>query len=93
MRILFMATPAFACPSLELLSRKERLVGVITQPPRPSGRRGEINPSPVERLAKRKYLIEMRNIASSEVEMRKNQLELIGNLEKEINKSELEAQQ
>ena len=42
---------------------------------------------------KRKYLIEMRNIASSEVEMRKNQLELIGNLEKEINKSELEAQQ
>ncbi len=56
MRILFMATPAFACPSLELLSQKEKLVGVVTQPPRPSGRGGKINPSPVEKLAKRKNI-------------------------------------
>lgn len=56
MRILFMATPAFACPSLELLSQKEKLVGVVTQFPRPSGRGGKINPSPVERLAKRKNI-------------------------------------
>lgn len=66
MRILFMATPAFACPSLELLSRKERLVGVVTQPPRPSGRGGKINPSPVERLAKRKNIpfYQSRNVNS-----------------------------
>jgi len=65
-RILFMATPAFACPSLQLLSRKERLVGVVTQPPRPSGRGGEINPSPVERLAKRKNIpfYQSRNVNS-----------------------------
>jgi len=65
-RILFMATPAFACPSLELLSRKERLVGVVTQPPRPSGRGGKINPSPVERLAKRKNIpfYQSRNVNS-----------------------------
>lgn len=66
MRILFMATPAFACPSLELLSRKERLVGVVTQPPRPSGRGGKINPCPVERLAKRKNIpfYQSRNVNS-----------------------------
>ena len=66
MRILFMATPAFACPSLELLSRKEKLVGVVTQPPRPSGRGGKINPSPVERLAKRKNIpfYQSRNVNS-----------------------------
>jgi len=65
-RILFMATPAFACPSLELLSRKEKLVGVVTQPPRPSGRGGKINPSPVERLAKRKNIpfYQSRNVNS-----------------------------
>ncbi len=67
MRILFMATPAFACPSLELLSRKERLVGIVTQPPRPSGRGGEIKPSPVEKLAKRKNipLYQTKNINSA----------------------------
>jgi methionyl-tRNA formyltransferase len=61
-----MATPAFACPSLELLSRKERLVGVVTQPPRPSGRGGRINPSSVERLAKRKNIpfYQSRNVNS-----------------------------
>lgn len=64
MRILFMATPAFACPSLELLSQKERLIGVVAQPPRPSGRGGKINPSPVERLAKRKNipLYQVKNV-------------------------------
>ncbi len=66
MRIIFMATPAFACPSLELLSRKGRLVGVVTQPPRPSGRAGEINPSPVQRLARRKNipLYQAKNVNS-----------------------------
>ncbi len=64
MRILFMATPAFACPSLELLSQKEKLVGVVTQSPRPSGRGGKINPSPAERLAKRNNipLYQVKNV-------------------------------
>lgn len=67
MRILFMATPAFACPSLELLSRKEKLVGVVTQPPRPSGRGGGINFSPVQKLAERKNipLYQTKNVNSS----------------------------
>lgn len=67
MRILFMATPAFACPSLELLSRKEKLVGVVTQLPRPSGRGGKINFSPVQKLAERKNipLYQTKNVNSS----------------------------
>lgn len=62
-----MATPAFACPSLELLSRKEKLVGVVTQPPRPSGRGGKINFSPVQKLAERKNipLYQTKNVNSS----------------------------
>ena len=64
MRILFMATPVFACPSLELLSQKEKLIGVVTQSPRPSGRGGKINPSSAERLAKRKNipLYQVKNV-------------------------------
>jgi len=38
MRILFLGTPEFACPSLESLNEREEIVGVITQPDRPSGR-------------------------------------------------------
>jgi methionyl-tRNA formyltransferase len=38
-RILFMGTPAFACPTLEtLLRRPEPVVGVVCQPDRPRGR-------------------------------------------------------
>lgn len=53
LRVLFMGTPAFAIPSLEaLLGSSHRLVGVVTQPPRPAGRGRRLKPSPVKELAR-----------------------------------------
>jgi len=59
-----MGTPAFACPSLEILSKKEKLVGVVTQPSRPAGRGKKIVSSPIKELAEKKNipLYEVENI-------------------------------
>lgn len=51
-RIIFMGTPEFACPSLSALAAAgEDIVGVITQPDRPSGRGRKMMPPPVKLLA------------------------------------------
>ena len=66
-RIFLLATPAFACPYLEGLSQKEKVVGVVTQPPRPSGRGRRITSSPVKKLAEKKNIpvYEARDVNSS----------------------------
>ncbi len=58
LRIVFMGTPAFAVPSLRALldlgtvaGRPARVVAVVTQPDRPAGRGGRVQPSPVKQLA------------------------------------------
>ena len=52
MRILFMGTSAFAIPALRtLITEKFQLIGVVTQPDRPSGRGRQLNPPPVKSLA------------------------------------------
>ena len=52
MRILFMGTSEFAVPALkELISHKFHLIGVVTQPDRPSGRGKRLTPSPVKVVA------------------------------------------
>lgn len=52
LKIVFMGTPAFAVPSLEALVRlPHRVVGVFTQPDRPSGRGQSPAESPVKRMA------------------------------------------
>jgi len=52
LRILFLGTAEFACPSLEaLLASPHELLGVITQPDRPRGRGQKLVPSPVKSLA------------------------------------------
>ena len=52
MRIVFMGTPASAAASLEaLLDGPDEVVGVVTQPDRPSGRGQATTPSPVRRIA------------------------------------------
>ena len=52
MRIVFMGTPASAAASLEsLLGGPDEVVGVVTQPDRPSGRGQTTTPSPVRRTA------------------------------------------
>jgi len=55
MRILFAGTPAIAVPSLEILSREEgiTLAGVLTNPDKPRGRKGESLPSEVCEAAQR----------------------------------------
>lgn len=51
-RTVFMGTPDFACPSLEgLFAAGCNLVGVFTQPDRPSGRGRKLTPPPVKVLA------------------------------------------
>jgi methionyl-tRNA formyltransferase len=53
MRVLFLGTPSFAAIPLERLARDGRytLVGVVTQPDRPAGRGGAMQPPPVKRRA------------------------------------------
>ncbi len=52
MRIVFMGTPHFAVRSLEALcSSEHELVGVVTQPDRPVGRRRIVQPGPVKQYA------------------------------------------
>jgi methionyl-tRNA formyltransferase len=53
-RIIFMGTPEFAVPSLELLVQKAwPLIGVVTQPDRPKGRGQHLVASPVKEAADR----------------------------------------
>lgn len=52
MRIVFMGTPDFAVPSLHLLvSSGYEIVGVVTQPDRPKGRKKTLTPPPVKEAA------------------------------------------
>lgn len=52
LRILFWGTPLFALPSLRALSEEgHEIVGVVTQPDRPSGRGRKLKPSPVRQVA------------------------------------------
>lgn len=51
MRLVFMGTPEYACPSLKKLHEKHDIVMVYTQPDRPSGRGHKMSPSPVKQLA------------------------------------------
>jgi methionyl-tRNA formyltransferase len=53
-RIVFMGTPAFACPSLEaLLAGPDAVVAVVCQPDRPRGRGLEVVAPETKRLAER----------------------------------------
>ena len=54
LRIIFMGTPEFACPTLQrLIDRGENLIAVVTQPDRPKGRGQKPEPPPVKTVAER----------------------------------------
>jgi methionyl-tRNA formyltransferase len=54
LRIVFMGTPEFACPTLQrLIDRGENVVAVVTQPDRPRGRGQQMQSPPVKELATR----------------------------------------
>lgn len=54
LRVVFMGTPDFACPTLQrLIDRGEEVLAVVTQPDRPKGRGQKFLPPPVKELAER----------------------------------------
>jgi methionyl-tRNA formyltransferase len=50
-RVAFAGTPEFALPALAALRAHHEIVGVLTQPDRPSGRGRKLSASPVKRAA------------------------------------------
>ena len=52
-RIVFMGSPDFALPTLEALEKAFEVVGVVTQPDRPSGRGQKMTPPDVRILAEK----------------------------------------
>jgi methionyl-tRNA formyltransferase len=56
-RIIFMGTPEFAVPSLEILVHHPyQVIGVVTQPGRPKGRGKQWTPPPVKMFAEQHHL-------------------------------------
>ncbi len=54
LRLIFMGTPDFAVPTLvELVGQGHEVVACYTRAPRPAGRGLDLQPSPVEREARR----------------------------------------
>src|SRR5678815_2469224 len=54
LRLIFMGTPDFAVPTLlDLAARGHDIVAVYTRAPRPAGRGLKLQPTPVEREARR----------------------------------------
>src|SRR5450830_1541068 len=54
LRLIFMGTPDFAVPTLlELAARGHEIAGVYTRAAKPAGRGMDLQPSPVEREARR----------------------------------------
>ena len=51
MKIFFAGTPEIAVPSLERLASVYEICGVLTNPDRPKGRKGKIEPTPVKAKA------------------------------------------
>jgi methionyl-tRNA formyltransferase len=55
-RVLFMGSPQFAVPTLQALMSGYQVVGVVTQPDRPSGRGRQLHPPPVKAVAQARGL-------------------------------------
>ncbi len=51
--IIFMGTPAFGAPALELLIQEHNVVAVFTSPPKPCGRRLQIQKTPIHQVAEK----------------------------------------
>ena len=51
MKVVFMGTPDFSVPVLDMLINNCNVIGVVTQPDKPVGRNGKISITPVKELA------------------------------------------
>ena len=67
-KIVFMGSPDFALPTLQLLADHYSVVGVVTQPDRPAGRGRRLKAPPVKKLAQKLELaiIQPRRLSQSE---------------------------
>jgi len=52
-RVVFMGSPDFAVPTLQVLAEHYPVIGVVTQPDRPAGRGRKLTPPPVKTLAQK----------------------------------------
>lgn len=50
-RVVFMGSPEFSVPTLRALNAQFEVIGIITQPDRPSGRGRKLTPNPVKKEA------------------------------------------
>ena len=55
-KIVFMGTPVFAVPSLKALMQAHDVIGVVTQPDRPAGRKRRLRESPVKSIARAAHI-------------------------------------
>ena len=67
-RIVFMGSPDFALPTLEVLNKAFEVVGVVTQPDRPSGRGQKMTPPDVKVLAEKLGLPVIQPVRLKETE-------------------------
>lgn len=51
LKVVFMGTPDFSVPVLEMLIKNTNVIGVVTQPDKPVGRNGKISITPVKEIA------------------------------------------
>ena len=77
MRIVFMGTPDFAVETLKRCLEKHEVLGVFTQPDRPSGRGKKLTPPPVKVLAESQGI----NVYQPEKIKKENWVEIIKSLE------------
>ncbi|MDD4495074.1 MAG: methionyl-tRNA formyltransferase, partial [Eubacteriales bacterium] len=71
MRIVFMGTPEFAVPCLEILiNRKYEISAVVTQPDKPCGRGKKLTPPPVKTFALEKGIkvLQPKSVRTQEFE-------------------------
>ncbi|MFT7204612.1 MAG: methionyl-tRNA formyltransferase [Algoriphagus sp.] len=69
LRIIYMGTPEFAVPALEILAKNNwNVVGVITAPDKPKGRGQKLIPSPVKEAALKHglHILQPTNLKSPE---------------------------
>ena len=52
-KVVFMGTPSYSIPVLDMLIKETNVIAVVTQPDKPFGRKGELKPSPVKELAQK----------------------------------------
>lgn len=69
-KVVFFGTPEYVIPVLQVLRQKHEVLAVVTQPPKPVGRKQALTPSPVAGWAqagKIRVLTDLENLPSADV--------------------------